>query len=300
MTGRQMGAAEWAMMLALSLLWGATFFFVEIALRDLGPLTLVLGRVAMGAATLWLLVLASGAVLPKTLRDWRELAVMGLMNNAIPFTLIFWGQTQITSSLASILNATTPIFGVIVAHLFLADERATPNKALGVLFGIGGVILLIGPDALAGVDGSLLGQLALIGAAISYAFAGAWGRRLGRFAPPVAAAGMLTMSTLMMVPVALLAEGLPGTAPGLYPVLAWVALGVAGTGLAYILYFRILERAGATNLLLVTFMIPPSAILLGVWFLDESLSLTAVGGLVLIFIGLACVDGRFLRRRATA
>ncbi len=302
MAARSMGATEWGLLAALSLIWGSTFFFVEIALAEVGPLTLVLGRVAMGAAVLWVVVLAMGARRPKGWRDWRDLALMGLLNNAIPFCLIFWGQQHIASGLASILNATTPIFAILVAHLLLADERATPGKAAGVIFGLAGVTMLIGPEALTGLSDGLLGQLAVMGAAVSYAFAGAFGRRLGRFAPPVAAAGMLTMSTAIMVPAALLAEGAPAALPSLAPLAAWVALGVAGTGLAYILYFRILATAGATNLLLTTFLIPPSAIFLGVVFLDESLAPTALGGLALIFAGLACVDGRLLRfaRRRTA
>ena len=300
MTAKRMGAVEWGLLLALSLIWGSTFFFVEIALTDVGPLTLALGRVAMGAAVLWLLVAALGLQRPGSLAGWRDLAVMGLLNNAIPFCLIFWGQQHITSALASILNATTPIFAIVVAHLLLADERATPAKALGVAFGLGGVVLLIGPEVLAGLSEGLLGQLAVMGAALSYAFAGAFGRRLSRFAPPVAAAGMLTMSTLIMIPVALLSEGLPRTVPAMPSLAAWAALGVAGTGLAYILYFRILATAGATNLLLATFLIPPGAIFLGVVFLDESLAPTSLAGLALIFGGLACIDGRVLalgRRR---
>ncbi|WP_417516790.1 DMT family transporter [Minwuia sp.] len=297
MASKQMGPVEWGLLLGLSAQWSATFFFVEIGLREVGPFWLVFGRVAFGAATLWILVFATGAVRPKTARDWRDLAVMGLLNNAIPFTLIFWGQVHITAGLASILNATTPIFGVIVAHLMLADEKASPLKGLGVLFGLAGVVVLIGPDALEGLSGSLWGQIAVIGAAVSYALAGSFGRRLGRFAPPVAAAGMLTCSTVMMLPVALIAEGVPQAMPGWATWGSIVVLGVAGSGVAYILYFQILERAGATNLLLVTFLIPPGAILLGVLFLDETLMMSSILGLVLILIGLACVDGRIFRRK---
>ena len=299
MTAKQMGPAEWAMMIGLSLLWSATFFFVEIGLREIGPFWLVTGRVAFGAATLWALVFALGVPRPKSAADWRDLLIMGLLNNAIPFTLIFWGQVYISAGLASILNATTPIFGVIVAHLFLADERASVLKTIGVLFGLGGVIVLIGPEALDGLTGSLWGQLAVVGAAVSYAFAGVFGRRLSRLAPMMSAAGMLTMSTLLMIPVAWTVEGAPSLSLGWETWAAILVLGVAGSGMAYILYFRILERAGATNLLLVTLLIPPGAILLGVLFLDESLTLSALAGMALIFAGLAFVDGRLFRRRAT-
>jgi len=300
MTAKMMDGPAWVMLIALSLLWSATFFVVEIGLRELGPFMLVAGRVSFGAATLWILVLASGLTLPRTARDWRDLFVMGFLNNAVPFSLIFWGQVYLTGGLAAIFNATTPIFGVIVAHMLLADERATPLKALGVLFGLCGVVAMVGPEALQGMSGSLLGQIAIIGAAISYAFAGVFGRRLSRFAPPVAAAGMLTASTIMMVPLALMVEGVPAAMPSIDTWAVILVLGVLGSGGAYILYFRILARAGATNLLLVTFIIPPGAILLGWVFLDEELGETAIVGLGLIFAGLACVDGRLFRRRRAA
>lgn len=300
MTAKMMDGPAWVMLIALSLLWSATFFVVEIGLRELGPFMLVAGRVSFGAATLWILVLASGLALPRTARDWCDLFIMGFLNNAVPFSLIFWGQVYLTGGLAAIFNATTPIFGVIVAHMLLADERATPLKALGVLFGLCGVVAMVGPEALQGMSGSLLGQIAIIGAAISYAFAGVFGRRLSRFAPPVAAAGMLTASTIMMVPLALVVEGVPAAMPSIDTWAVILVLGVLGSGGAYILYFRILARAGATNLLLVTFIIPPGAILLGWVFLDEELGESAIVGLGLIFAGLACVDGRLFRRMRTA
>lgn len=298
MTSKQMGPAEWGMMVALSLLWSLTFFVVEIALREIGPFWLVTGRVAFGAATLWVLVFAMGVRRPASLADWRDLLVMGLLNNAIPFTCIFWGQVYITSGLASILNATTPIFTVIVAHLLLADERATPLKSIGVLFGIAGVIVLIGPEALDGLGSSLWAQIAVVCAAISYGFASVWGRRLARLPSITNAAGMLTMSTLLMIPVSFYAEGAPGFDLSLTTWTTILVLGVACSGLAYILFFRILERAGATNLMLVTLMIPPGTIMLGALFLGESLTQPAIIGMCLIFAGLAFVDGRLFRRRA--
>jgi len=292
----RMGPREWTMMLALSLLWGATFFFVEIALTELGPFTLVLGRVACGATALWAVVLISGVPLPRTFADFRDLFVMGLLNNAIPFTLIFWGQQWISGGLASVLNAMTPIFAVIVAHLLTQDEKATPARTAGVLLGIGGVAVLVGPDALSGLDGSLVGQLAVLCAALCYSFAGVFGRRLKRFAPTVSGAGMLTSSTLIMLPVVLFMEGVPTVVPSLGIIAVWVTLGTACTALAYILYFRILATAGATNLLLVTIMIPPSAMALGVIFLGERITLSTAAGFILIFLGLLCVDGRVLDR----
>jgi drug/metabolite transporter (DMT)-like permease len=299
-TTRQMGSTEWAMMIALTALWSLTFFVVEIGLREIGPFWLVTGRVALGAATLWVLVLALGVRGPESLTDWRDLLVMGLLNNAIPFTCIFWAQVHLTAGMASILNATTPIFTVVIAHVLLADERATPLKTIGVLFGIAGVIVLIGPEALQGISGSLWGQIAVVCAAISYGFAGVWGRRLARLPSMTNAAGMLTMSTMLMIPVSVYAEGAPDFDLS-WPTWASIAiLGIAGSGMAYVLFFRILERAGATNLMLVTLMIPPGTILLGAVFLDEQLTQSAIAGMLLIFAGLAFVDGRIFRRRKPA
>lgn len=290
----RMGAVEWLLLLGLATIWAGTFSLVEIALRDVGPFTLVLGRTLLGAGALWLLVLATRTPGPRSLADWRDLAIMGLLNNALPFSLIFWGQTAITGGLASILNAMTPIFAVAVAHAFTRDERATPARLAGMALGLAGVIVLVGPAALAGLGSGIAGQVAVLCAALSYAFAGVFGRRLRRMPAMVAAAGMLTMSSVAMLPVALLAEGLPDVLPGGDTLLAWATLGIVCTALAYILYFRILALAGATNLLLVTMLIPPGAIALGVIFLDEPLEPRVLGGFALILCGLLAVDGRIL------
>ena len=284
---------EWLLLIALSVLWGGSFFFTEVALTALPPFTVVLGRVGFAACALLLLVPLSGHRLPRTLRPWGVFLVLGGLNNLIPFSLIAWGQTEIASALASILNATTPLFTVVLAHLLTRDERLTPARLAGVLAGLAGVILMIGPAALTGLGSAVLAQGACLGAALSYALAGIFGRRLRVTPPLVTAAGQVTMSTLLVLPLALAVDR-PWTLPLPGPATWSALLGLAllSTALAYVIYFRILARAGATNLLLVTFLIPVSALFLGVGVLGEHLAAGHLGGMALIALGLAAIDGR--------
>jgi drug/metabolite transporter (DMT)-like permease len=291
----RMSLVDWCLLLFLSLLWGASFFYAAIALKELPPFTIVLLRVSIAALILHIVLRLAGVRFPWDGQSWRAFFGMGLLNNAIPFSLIVWGQTHVASGLASILNATTPFFTVVVAHVLTADERLSRNRLVGVLIGLVGVVVLIGPQALSGLGEDVAGQLAIVGAAISYAFAGVFGRRFRRMGiPPMAtAAGQVTASSLLLLPVALLADrpwhlAMPGTA-------VWLAiLGTAllSTALGYIVYFRLLASAGAVNLLLVTFLIPPSAIVLGVFLLGERLETTDFAGMALIGLGLAAIDGR--------
>jgi drug/metabolite transporter (DMT)-like permease len=289
-----MSGQDWLALLFLSLLWGGTFLFVKIAVVEIPPMTLVLSRVLIGATVLLLLLKALGRPLPDPAR-WRDYLGMGLLNNAIPFTLIFWGQAQIAAGLAAILNAAMPIFTVIVMHVFTMDERATPATLAGVLLGMAGVVLLVGPDALGGLGLAVWAQLACLAATVSYAFSALWARRLRGLDPLDAAAGQLTASTLLMAPLALLIDR-PWTLPMPSPTaLACVAaLGLASTALGYILFFRILKRAGGTNASLVTLLIPPSAILLGFLVLGERLDPLDFAGLAVLALGLAVIDGRAL------
>jgi drug/metabolite transporter (DMT)-like permease len=295
---RSMTAAEWAMLLTLSMLWGGSFFFVGIAVKELPPLTIVVLRVGLAAAILCLTLRLIGVGFPRNPRAWAAFFGMGLLNNAIPFCLIVWGQTHIASGLAAILNATTPLFTVIVAHVLTDDERMTGRRLAGVLIGLVGVLVTIGPAALPGVGSDVLAQLAVLGAALSYAFAGVYGRRFRRLGitPMAAATGQVTASTIILLPLALLVDR-PWTLP-MPSTETWAAIfGTAAlsTALGYILYFRILESAGATNLLLVTFLIPVSAILLGALVLGERLSAQHFLGMALIGAGLVAIDGRLLR-----
>ncbi|MFB4204712.1 DMT family transporter [Arhodomonas sp. KWT2] len=298
----RMNAAAWGMLLALSVLWGGSFFFVEVAVDAIPPLTLVLLRVGGCAVVLWAVALAGGGGMPRRAGVWRAFLVMGLLNNALPFSLIVWGQAHLSSSLAAILNATTPLFTVVVAGLVLADERLTPGRVAGVGLGFLGVVVLVGEGAWGG--GNAWPYLACLAGAVSYACAGVFGRRFRRLGvtPLQTAAGQVTGSTALLAPVALTVDH-PWTlpVPSVAVVGAVAGLVVLSTALAYLLYFRILAVAGATNLLLVTFLIPVSAILLGVGILGERLGLRDVAGMAIIGLGLAAVDGRparWLRRVA--
>ncbi len=295
-----MSLGNWLMLLLLSLLWGGSFYFVGVAVSGLPPLSIVLLRVAMAALVLWGVVLVLRVPLPANRSAWMALAVMGVLNNVIPFSLIVWGQTHIESGLASILNATTPLFGVVLAGLLLSDERLTRLKIIGVTIGFVGAVLMIGPDALKGLGVDTLAQMAIIGAAISYGFASVFGRRLNRMqvSPVMAAAGQVTLSTIILLPLVLLVDQ-PWTlaAPSASIWLSIVALAVFSTALAYILYFRILASAGASNLLLVTFLIPVSAVLLGYLFLQERLETQHFIGMALIGLGLSAIDGRLWQKQ---
>ena len=293
----RMGATEWALLILLSVLWGGSFFFAKIAVAALPPLTLVLARVGLAALLLNLLLSVRGGGLPCNPQLWRQFFVMGLLNNLIPFSLIFWSQTQIASGLASILNATTPIFTVVLAHFLTSDERLTIPRMGGVMAGAFGVAAMIGPAALGGLGADLVAQIAVLGAAISYACAGIYGRRFRGVSSLVTATGQLTATTIMMAPLAFAVEPIRTLpAPGLPIWAAVVSLALFSTALGYVVYFRILATAGATNLLLVTFLIPVSALVLAIFVLGERPEPRHLLGMALIGLGLAAIDGRLAAR----
>ncbi len=295
MQGPSMSGRDWSLLVALSVLWGGSFFFSEVALAELGPLTVVLGRVGFAALALIGLSYLSGHRLPSAWGLWGAFLVMGALNNLIPFSLIVWGQVTIDSGLAAILNATTPLFAVVLAHVLTRDERMTRGRAAGVLLGLAGVAVLVGPEALGQFGAQGLAQLAVLGAAFSYACAGIYGRRFKDLPPLVAATGMVTCSAVLTLPLALVVERPWQMDPGALTWAALLGLALLSTALAYVIYFRILAAAGATNLLLVTFLIPVSALALGVTILGERPDAAAFAGLALIFAGLAAVDGRVFR-----
>lgn len=296
---RTMSAREWSLLVLLSVLWGATFFFTGVALRELPPFTLMALRVGIAALTLLMVLRAMGLRLPRNAAVWRAFAVMGLINGVVPFSLLMWSQTEIPSALAAILNATTPLSTAVVAHAFTDDEKLTANRIAGVLVGLVGVAVTIGPDALKGFSAGLVAQLAAVGATISYAFGSVYGRTFRRLgvAPLPTATGQMIMASVIAVPIALAFDRawlLP--MPGIETWLAVVAIAVPSTAVAFIVYFRLLATAGATNLVLVTFLIPVSAILLGVLVLGERLDLKHIVGMALIGAGLAVIDGRIFAR----
>jgi len=290
-----MRAREWGLLLALSVLWGGSFFFNGVAVRELPVFTVVVARVVLAACMLLVALKLMGARLPTDRRVWAAFFVMGLLNNVVPFSLIVWGQTHIASGMASILNATTPLFTVVVAHFLTSDERMTADRLVGVVVGLIGVATMIGGTALASLGVDVVAQLACLAAALSYAFAGVFGRRFRQLGvPPLATAtGQVIASSVMLVPVMLFVDQ-PQTlaVPSMTTIAALFGVAALSTALAYILYFRILPTAGASNLLLVTFLIPVSAILLGVLVLGETPQAKHFVGMGLIGIGLAAMDGR--------
>ena len=297
-----MNLTDWLMLIALSILWGGSFFFVGIAVKALTPLTIVFIRLSLAAATLWIIILVTKVPVPSSAKAWRALLVMGILNNAIPFSLIVWGQSHIESGLASIFNAMTPLFTVLVAGVFLADERISGTKVAGVLLGLTGAVVMVGLDALRGVHTDVLAQLAVMGAAVSYGFSVVYGRRLKsmHLSPMAIAAGQVTMSSLLLAPAAFVFE--QPFSQALPPPEVWaalIALAVFSTALAYILFFRLLASAGATNVSLVTFLVPVSAILLGFVFLGERLQPSQFAGMFLIALGLLAIDGRWRRKKPT-
>ncbi len=296
----QMPALEWGLLVTLSVLWGGSFFFVAIAVQELPPLTIVVLRVGLAALALLALIRVMGMVLPTDRTVWAAFLAMGFLNNAVPFSLIVWSQTHIASGVASILNATTPLFTVLVAHVLTRDEKMTGGRLAGVLIAFAGAAVMIGGTALQSLGVNVVAQFACLAAAISYAVAGVFGRRFAALgvAPMVTATGQVTASSLMLLPVMLVVDRpwrLP--APSLDSIAAVLGLALLSTAVAYILYFRILATAGATNLLLVTFLVPVSAILLGLLVLGETLEPRHFIGMALIGLGLAAIDGRLWPKR---
>lgn len=293
-----MSALAWILLGLLSVLWGGSFFFVGVAVAEVSPLTIVAIRVGLAAAMLWAALPLLGTAPPRGARAWRAVAIMGLLNNAIPFSLIVWAQQTLPSGLAAVLNATTPLWGVVVAHLATREERATPAKLAGVLLGFAGVAVMTGADMLRGATAALPATLAMLAATFSYACAGVFGRRLGRagVAPMQAALGQVTASAALMIPLAMLLDApWQRPVPSMATLAALAGLALFCTALAYVLYFRILALAGAVNLLLVTFLVPVSAILLGTLLLHERLEPQHLAGMALIGAGLAAIDGRLPR-----
>ena len=289
---KQISVRAWVELAVLSTIWGASFLSVRVALDEIPPLSSVAWRVAPAAALVWLYILVRGFALPSSPATWAALLVMGALNNAIPFTLMAWGQLHIESGLTSILNAATAIFGALAAAAAFADERITLRKGIGVGLGFIGVATAIGLDNLTRFDPRSLAQLAVIGGACSYALAGVWARKmLGGLSAQVATAGMLSGASVVMIPAALWIDGLqmPGHA------LTWAAIGyyaIPGTAVAYLLYYSVLTRAGAGNVMLCTLMVAPVAIVLGALFLGETIAPRAYAGFGLLAVGLVVLDGR--------
>lgn len=306
----RMSAQTWALLALLGMIWGGSFFFARVAVGHVPPATLVLLRVGIAALALHIYVAGRLGIYETLRARWREFLLLGLINNAVPHMLIFLGQTQIGAGLASILNATTPIFTVLIANQLTADEKLSSEKIAGCLIGLVGTAVLIGPRALAPFTGAassgdggppLWAVLLPVLAAVSYGFAATYGKRFRGTAPPVIAAGQLTASTLLMLPVSFALDAPWQLAlPPLPAILAVLALALVSTAYGYILFFRIMAAAGATNTSLVTLLVPPSAIIAGMLFLGETLTPLGILGMALVLFGLVVLDGRavaYLRSR---
>jgi len=294
---KELSPGAWAQLLLLGCIWGASFFSIRIAINEIPVLTSVLHRTFWAMLILWCVVFVSRLPVPLCPRMWFYFLIMGLMNNSIPFCLMAWAQLHVKTGLTSILNASTAIFSIIAAALFFADERLTLHKTIGVSLGFVGVVAVIGFDSLHALNTESLAQFAIIAGTISYALASVWARlKLTGLAPQVAAAGMLTMASLSILPIALYVDG-----PIRFDLkwVTWFAIGyysAIATAGAYLLYYRVLAKAGSGNLMLVTLIIPPIAILLGRMFLDERLQSTAFLGFALLSIGLLVLDGQVIRK----
>ena len=295
---RTISLTAWSLMALLALIWGASFLSNRTALAQVPVLTTVAFRVTGATVALWAYVAIRRLPVPTDAKWLRTCLILGLSNNIIPFSLVVWGQTHIPSGLAGILNAATAIFSVVLAAVFYPDERLTGRRAVGVTLGLAGVAIAIGPAALSHLDVTSLGQLAILGAALSYAASSIYGRRaLAGIRPEVGAAGMLSVAAAIMLPVALWHDGLPrlNYLPQTWAALAYLAL--IASAFAYILFYRVLQLTGAGNLGLVTLLVAPIAVILGAVAYHEALAATAYVGFAVIALGMLVLDGRLLPRR---
>lgn len=292
-----MSITAWIQLLTLGFIWGASFFFARVAVVEIPPLTLVLFRVAIAAAALHIYLVARGGSFAPALRLAGPFLALATLNNVIPFSLIFLGQTELGAGLAAVLNATTPFWTILIANQLTTDERITANKMAGITTGIAGTAIMIGPGLLANLGGPVWAKFAIVGAAVSYGFAATYAKRFRQLEPATVATGQLTASTLIMLPLVVFIDGTANMFTATGPVWASVlALALISTALAYILYFTLIANTGATNASLVTLIVPVSAILLGTVFLSERLELYEIAGMTLIGLGLMIIDGRIFRR----
>ncbi|WP_020186733.1 DMT family transporter [Methylopila sp. 73B] len=286
-----MSRTEWGLLIVLSMLWGGAFFLSKVALAEVTPLALVAARVGVAAVALWAVVLAKGLAVPREGRLWRDYLVLALINNVAPFCLLAYGQQGLPSGLAAILNASTPLWTVLLAHVTTLDERATGGRLAGVAVGMVGVAVIIGPRALEGVSDALLPALCIVGAAMCYAAAIIYARRFRGRPPLITAASQLGLSSVIMVAALLAFEGAPAL-PSPHVTASLMVFGLFSTALGFVIYFRILAGAGSTNAALVTFLVPVSSILLGALVLGERLDAREFVGMGAIALGLAAIDGR--------
>ena len=293
----RMGGTEWALLGLHAMLWGSAYFFIAVANKELPVFTITSLRMVPGVLLISSMVLLAGHRFPARLADWLAFARLALLNNYVPFCLIAWAQHQVSGGMAAVFCATTPLFGLFLAHVLTHDEKLSSNKLAGVVLGIVGVGILALPDLMAGKPGPLMAKLALLGAAVMYALGGIYSRRLVGYPPMVMSAAHMMMTLVLSLPLMLIVDR-----PWTLAMPSWAAIGaVIGTGvfasaLASIIYFTLIKRAGATNALLVTLVLPLTPMILGYMFLGDRLSLREVGGAVIIGLALLMIDGRLVRK----
>jgi len=277
-------------LIVLGTLWGSSYLFIKVIVAEVPALTLVVGRLALAAILLWGILRARGLSMPRSRRAWGDYAAMGLLSAALPYSLISWGEQYISSGLASLLQATTPIFTVILAQFLTDDERITAPRLAGVILGFVGVVILMFPDLRQGLQASLLGQLAVVGSSLCYAGSAIYARRRLRGQPPlVLATGQFVTGTILMLPASLLIDRPFDLSPSLPVLASWLGLTVVGTVVAYIIYFTLIERTSATFVTMVTYIIPVNGLVLGALVLSEPLSAAVLGSLALILLGASLV-----------
>lgn len=296
----RMGLTEWTLLFVLSIFWGGSFFFIEVCLQSMPPMTVTTMRLLLAALFLNIFRKLAGLPFPKDKTVIAKFFILGLFNNAIPFSLLIWGQTSITGGTAALLVAATPFFTILIAHVFTQDEKISGAKFLGVLIGLGGVSLIVSTGS---EDNALIGKLAVLGTAFVYACAGVYGRTLRKYRihPVTAATGQISFAAAIMIPfMCIIDKPWNAPLPSQASIIALLLMSFFTTALAYIIYFRILSSSGATNVLLVTFLNPASALLLGALFIGEQISLLQILGILVIGLGLLCVDGRLMTKRSPA
>ena len=296
MSNYVMSVRQWALLVLLSVIWGANFFFIEIGLQELGPLTIVFLRIALAALILLSYLYYKGHRLPRQLSLWWRVMFLALLNSLIPFFLITWGQVHIASGLAAILSSTTPVFSVIMTHFLTHDERLTGNKIMAVCLGIVGVCLLVGPEALGGFSFQALGQFAVLGASICYAYGAIRTRQLKEMPVIIVITCTLLAASVLLLPLVFILEPPVHSSYQTSTIAAILYLSVIGTAAGHFIFYYIVAKAGANNTSLVAFMVPITALLLGIFVLEERLGSHALWGMLIIFFSLGLIDGRLLRR----
>ncbi len=292
-----MNNKSWLLLLFLSFIWGGSFYFIGEGVKVVPPLTLVWFRIFIAGLCLYILISWRRKKLPKQSAFWIRVSVMALLNNIIPFTLIAWGQQTINGGLAAILNSNTAFAAVFIAAFFIPSERLDARRLIGTMIGIFGVILVIGWESLMSLTLTSLSQMAVLLASVSYAFGSVWGKtKLADYGPLDIACGTLLVGSLMAAPIVVYVDGMPGVDIfHLKFILILIGLSIGGTALAYVIYFRILELAGASNLMLVTIIVPVFAVMIDAMLLQEWISLQTLGGFFIISLGLALIDGRVIK-----